>query len=404
MMLKMYRFFLFYCFFISSFAYLQAQHCATPDSAIWRKPNTAFQKMPSGILTIPVVVHVVWKDDEDNISNEQIQSQIDALNRDFQQKNDQSKITSDFLPLAANVGIEFCLAKTDPKGKATTGITRTKTSYDNVWQTMGTTLNNPTPRRRIYYTILEGRDAWDTKKYLNIWVGKLGGGKAGYGTFPNAIKSEDVDGIVVDPNFFGTIGTAANNAGFNLGRTAVHEVGHYLNLLHPWGNGISNFNCSSDDMVDDTPKQEEAISNCPNTFVFHCGKKVMTMNFMNFVYDDCMSMFTNGQKTRMLDALMAFRGELLTSSACQSVTSNDNILNRQIEIYPNPANDELKIVLRDIESANFTIFDIAGKPIEQGKLTNYNNFINVSNFAAGFYQVGINIENNYMLKPLVIQH
>jgi hypothetical protein len=86
------------------------------------------------------------------------------------------------------------------------------------------------------------------------------------------------------------------------------------------------------------------------------------------------------------------------------VTSNDNILNRQIEIYPNPANDELKIVLRDIESANFTIFDIAGKPIEQGKLTNYNNFINVSNFAAGFYQVGINIENNYMLKPLVIQH
>jgi Pregnancy-associated plasma protein-A/Secretion system C-terminal sorting domain len=301
------------------------------------------------------------------------------------------------------VGIEFCLAKTDPKGKATTGITRTQTSYATVWGTMGTSQSNPTPRRRIYYSILEGRDAWDTKKYLNIWVGRLGNGKAGYGSFPNATKPEDVDGIVVDPQFFGTVGTAANNAGYNQGRTAVHEVGHYLNLFHPWGTSVSNFDCNGDDFVADTPKQEEAVTNCPSTFVFHCGKKVMTMNFMNFVYDDCMSMFTLGQKTRMLDALMNYRADLLNSTACQSITALYNALNNNVLVYPNPARENVTIELKDIEKANYTLYDLAGRVVAQGDLQQHKNSINVADLAAGFYQLGLSNGHQITFKSLVIQ-
>lgn len=358
-----------------------------------------------GKLTIPVVVHIVWKEPLENISDEQVLSQIEALNRDFQQKNDQSNIPSEFKPLAANVDIEFCLAKTDPKGKATSGITRTQTSYGDVWAKMATTLSNPTPRRRIYHTILEGHDAWDTQKYLNIWVGKLGNGKAGYSTFPDAIKPEDTDGIVIDPTFFGTVGTAANNAGFNLGRTAVHEIGHYLNLYHPWGSGSTNFDCKGDDFVTDTPVPVEAISGYPTGLVFGCdNKRVITMNFMNFVQDNWMSMFTEGQKQRMLNAIQQYRSSLVNSTACNSVLSADNILIDNVLVYPNPAKNVLNIEFNR-ENTNETIFqiyDISGRVVQQGVCNNSKNIINIDNLEVGFYQIGINIENHNIIKRFLV--
>lgn len=381
----------------------KAQRCATPDSDITLSEAQTENQSATirAKITIPVVVHVVWKEDSENISDEQIKSQIEALNRDFQQLNDQSQITSDFRPLAANVGIEFCLAQTDPRGKPTSGITRTRTSYTNVWAQLGTTLNNPTPRRRIYYDILEGHDAWDTQKYLNIWVGKLGNGKAGYGTFPNATKPEDVDGVVVDPNFFGTTGSALLNSGFSLGRTAVHEVGHYLNLYHLWGNGASNFDCSGDDLVADTPQQEEAISGCPSSFIFQCGKKAMTMNFMNFVYDDCMSMFTEGQKQRMLAALSTYRQALTQSAACNPVATDELFLT-QIILAPNPTTDYLNITLPvHITQCSYVIMDIAGRVLQSGNCEQSKNTIDISGFPIGYYQVGMNIENKIVVKPFI---
>lgn len=369
----------------------------------------AIAQLPSamvrGKVTIPVVVHIVWKEPLENISDAQILSQIEALNRDFQQKNDQSNIPAEFKPLAANIDIEFCLAKTDPKGKATTGITRTQTSYSDVWSRMGTTQSNPTPRRRIYHSILEGHDAWDTKKYLNIWVGKLGNGKAGYGTFPNNIKPEDTDGIVIDPTFFGTVGTAGNNAGFNLGRTAVHEVGHYLNLYHPWGSGSTNFDCKGDDFVEDTPIPVEAISGYPTGNVFGCeNKRVITMNFMNFVQDNWMTMFTNGQKERMLNALEEYRKDLINSAACNSVSNKDNQLVNSILLYPSPAKDILNIDFNEQEliGASFQIFDVSGRVVEIGVLSESKNIINISNFTPGFYQIGINIENYNIIKRFLV--
>lgn len=369
----------------------------------------AIAQLPSamvrGKVTIPVVVHIVWKEPLENISDAQILSQIEALNRDFQQKNDQSNIPAEFKPLAANIDIEFCLAKTDPKGKATTGITRTQTSYSDVWSRMGTTQSNPTPRRRIYHSILEGHDAWDTKKYLNIWVGKLGNGKAGYGTFPNNIKPEDTDGIVIDPTFFGTVGTAGNNAGFNLGRTAVHEVGHYLNLYHPWGSGSTNFDCNGDDFVEDTPIPVEAISGYPTGNVFGCeNKRVITMNFMNFVQDNWMTMFTNGQKERMLNALEEYRKDLINSAACNSVSNKDNQLVNSILLYPSPAKDILNIDFNEQEliGASFQIFDVSGRVVEIGVLSESKNIINISNFTPSFYQIGINIENHNIIKRFLV--
>ncbi|MFZ4544029.1 MAG: zinc-dependent metalloprotease [Saprospiraceae bacterium] len=371
---------------------LEAQTCSVSEQVITVDlKESTIRTPPTGELIIPVVVHVVWKDIADNISDEQIFSQIDALNRDFNQLNDQSALSADFKPLAANINMKFCLARQDPKGNFTSGITRTRTNYDNIWSQMGATLADPIPRRRIYRNILEGHDSWDPTRYLNIWVGKLGNGKAGYGTFPGVLKAEDSDGIVVDPNFFGTVGTAANNSNFNQGRTAVHEIGHYLNLYHPWGQGASNFDCKADDLVEDTPRQEEAVYGCPSAFIFQCGNKVMSMNFMNFVSDNCMSLFTKGQKIRMVDALMSYRADLLRSNACQAVDSRDISEEFMCKVYPNPTEDNLYVTFLSAAKRTYSISDLTGRILQTGHLDSENNSLNVSTFAAGFYQLGINI-------------
>lgn len=388
------RIILFFILLLWSQSALFAQQCAVPDHH-QGKPAAAMERTPPvGKITIPVVVHIVWKQDAENISDAQVESQIAALNRDFQQLNDQSNVTPDFRPLIANVGLEFCLAKIDPKGRATSGITRTQTSYDNVWSQKGTTQSNLTPRRRIYHGILEGHDAWDTTRYLNIWVGKLGNGKLGYSTFPTGRKSDEIDGIVIDPFYFGTIGTATQNTNFSLGRTATHEVGHYLNLMHPWGNLVSNFDCSGDDGVGDTPQQEEAVTGCPSSFVFHCGKKVMTMNFMNFAHDQCMTMFTLGQKERMLNALMTYRVGLINSAACNPINSNDNILINNILAYPNPMKNELNIDLKQYSNINYIITDLAGKVMLAGILEEGKNQIEVQDFPKGIYIFGASHDKN----------
>jgi hypothetical protein len=125
------------------------------------------------------------------------------------------------------------------------------------------------------------------------------------------------------------------------------------------------------------------------------------MNFMNFVYDDCMTMFTEGQKKRMLAALMTHRAGLLNSSVCNPVATTDNLLTNNVLMYPNPVQDELTVELLGYTEAQYRIFDVAGRQIADGILTYDKNFINVATFAPGFYQIGINIENQYVYKPIV---
>jgi len=175
----------------------------------------------AGPITIPVVVHVVYNNASENISVAQVDSQIKALNRDYQAKNtDKSKVPVVWNGLVADVKIKFELATKDPKGNSTDGITRTKTAETSFGTDDG-----------VKSSATGGIDAWPTDKYLNIWVCNLGEGLLGYAQFPGGPAA--TDGVVILNIGFGTVGTAA--APYNLGRTTVHEVGHWLNLNHIWG-------------------------------------------------------------------------------------------------------------------------------------------------------------------------
>ena len=195
------------------------------------------------VITIPVVVHVVYNTAVQNISDSQIDSQIRILTEDYRMQNaDISKIPEPFKPLAADAKIEFKLAVRDPDGNPTNGITRTftrETSFDS--------FSNP-----VKFNSTGGKDAWPRDKYLNIWVCNLSGGLLGYSQFPGGPAA--TDGVVMDYQYFGDIGTAT--APFDKGRTTTQEVGYWLNLRHIWGDDFGA--CTGSDQVDDTPNQADA--------------------------------------------------------------------------------------------------------------------------------------------------
>ncbi len=275
------------------------------------------------IITIPTVVHIIHNGATQNISEAQILSQIQALNNDFRRRNlDAANTPDQFLDIAADIEIEFCLASVDPNGFETTGITRTPTST-NFFGFNDEIKSNATG----------GQDPWNTADYLNIWVGSLGGGLLGYAQFPGL--NPLTDGIVIDYQAFGTTGTAT--APFDLGRTATHEVGHWLNLRHIWGDG----GCSVDDGVADTP-----LAGAPNFSSLPCTHPGtnscieasgdlpdMFQNFMDLSDDACMNLFTLGQKDRMrrLFEPAGDRVSLLSSQGCANngalATCTDNFIN-----------------------------------------------------------------------------
>ena len=238
--------------------------------------------LPNGDIEIPVVVNVLYKTNAQNISLTQIQSQIDVLNRDFAGTNSDLSFTpSQFNPvLAGDVRVRFVLE---------TPINRKKTNK-NSWQ-----LNDGMKK-----TQTGGIAATSPTTKLNLWVCNLAGGYLGYAQFPGG--PEETDGVVVDDNAMGTTGTA--QAPFNKGRTATHEVGHWLNLYHIWGDAT----CGSD-LVNDTPPHRTYNFGCPGTINITCTNNTttnpfgftreMTVNYMDYTDDACMVMFTNAQKSRM---------------------------------------------------------------------------------------------------------
>ena len=244
-------------------------------------------------IVIPVVVHVVWFGADENISDDQIQSQIDVLNKDFNRRNiDQDQIPSIFREVVGDAGIEFYLATADPDGNPTKGIIRRQTSFIDIAD-QGELWDN----KRIYYQAQGSSDAWDSKTYLNIWVSRMND-YLGYATKPGEANILE-DGVVIDPRVFGRIGQVASP--LNLGRTTTHEVGHYLNLEHLWGDEIDD--CTTDDFVEYTPCQARPYYGCPEHPQISCGSRDQLMNFMDYVADQCMFLFTQGQKDRMLATL-----------------------------------------------------------------------------------------------------
>lgn len=271
------------------------------------------------VIRIPVVVHVLHHTDEENMGDDQIASQIDALNRDYRLQNpDREDIPQPFQPFAADTLIEFALAVRDPNGLATTGITRTLTSIDEFPYDP----TDPLATEKLDELIKNdefGMPAWPRDSYLNLWVCGLSGGLLGYAQFPGG--PDATDGVVVLNRAFGTNGTAAPP--FNGGRTAVHEVGHWLNLLHIWGDDRGG--CSRSDEVSDTPNQADSNASDVRKESFPhitCNNQPngdMFMNYMDYVDDDTMVMFTKGQLVRINATLSGPRASLAQSQGLTPV-------------------------------------------------------------------------------------
>ncbi len=276
--------------------------------AIERQTENYVKAHPNGerlVVTIPVVVHVVYKAAGENITNAQIQSQIDVLNADFRKLNaDASLVPAAWSSIAADCEVNFCLAQRDPAGNATTGIERRLT-----------TVTSFSTNDAMKYYAQGGLDIWDRTKYLNLWSCNMGGGILGYAQFPGGAAA--TDGVVILYSAFGSGGSAA--APFNKGRTGTHEVGHWLNLYHIWGDDGTG--CNGSDNVSDTPNQADENYGCPAFPQVSCSNGAngdMFMNYMDYTDDACMYMFTAGQKTRM-QALFAAGGArvgLTTSNGC----------------------------------------------------------------------------------------
>ena len=291
----------------------------------------------TGIVRIPVVVHVVWNTAAQNVSDAQIQSQLNALNADFRRTNsDAGSVPSYFAGVAADARIEFALAVRDPNCSPTNGVTRTNTS---------TTGFTTATRNNVKSAATGGADPWPSDRYLNMWVANFTDTLLGFATFPGSPAA--LDGFVVRTSAFGTTGTAA--APFNLGRTATHEIGHWLNLLHIWGDDTGDPDeCLGSDECADTPNQADETYGNPSGVRISCGNGPngdMYMNYMDYTDDAGMFMFTQDQALRMNAALSVARASILASDGLIPVSGGgstpdlwmqDNADDTGVEPDPSP--------------------------------------------------------------------
>jgi hypothetical protein len=259
------------------------------------------------LVTIPVVFHVLYNTTAQNLSDARIMAQLDVLNKDFARLNaDASNTPAVFQGVAANTNIQFCLATVNPTGGATTGIIR-----------KSTTVSSFSSNDAMKYDAQGGSSAWPANQYLNIWVCNLGGGLLGYAQFPGGASA--TDGVVLLTGSVGGPSAPGTSTPYNLGRTGTHEVGHWLNLRHIWGDA----NCGSD-LVSDTPTQQTSNYGCPAFPRVTCSNGPngdMFMNYMDYTDDACMNMFTAGQSTRAqaLFGAGGARAGLMTSPGCGTV-------------------------------------------------------------------------------------
>lgn len=377
--------------------------------------KTSAGKLNSTIIKIPVVVHVVYKNATQNIADSMIYSQLIVLNECFRKQNSNFNTTRTlFDTIGTDTEIEFCLANFDPNGNPTSGIIRKQapagSSFDPI-------LNNDKVKKPTF----GGDTAWPASKYLNIWITDMSiFGQTfvlGYATFPGANPA--LDGVVIQYNYFGKYA----NPGF-LGRTTVHEVGHWLGLRHIWADDDNGQNaqavyCDSTDFVDDTPNAgPKSQSDCDKTkntctldAVYWGGVSPPDMieNYMDYSSDDCMTLFTKGQKARMYSFLnsnperMAIKTSTAGCNVISSIISRD-FFNSLVEVFPVPANDILNIKLKASFSntIDIMIFNTEGKLILRKSTSEQDPKLNIQHLPNGIYSVRIQNEDNFALKKLII--
>lgn len=322
---------------------------------------------------IPVVFHVLHLNGPENVSDDQINYAMEALNEDFNKQNwDTMNVVPAFADNIADIGVTFKLAKLDPDGNPTTGINRIYTNLTNYGWEDSSKINQ-----------------WPPHKYLNVWVSKsLNGYAAAYAWYPEyAEYYPELDGIMMQYDYLGYTGTAGEYARHVL----THEVGHYLNLKHTWDDMIGSGPCG-DDEVPDTPITQS--SGC-DLDLSGCNPPVIenVQNFMTGSY--CNVMFTEGQKERMINCLNSPVGGrsnlwqhenlvetgLIENTAAIAAVSKDGFY-----VYPNPATDELMVSVSQGVFETVLLYDLFGNTIDyDGVVQNDQLRINVSGLAAGTY-------------------
>ena len=300
------------------------------------------------------------------------------LNQDFRKKNkDVAYIPAAFRNVAADARIEFRLATIDPSGLTTDGIVRRSTGVTAFG------LDD-----RIKSSLLGGDDAWNRDQYLNLWVGNLSGGMMGYASVPGCAAEND--GVVIKYTAFGN--TSNLQAPFNKGRTAVHEIGHWLGLRHIWGDA----DCG-DDKIEDTPPQSGPTRGCPSGVIATCTSGAagnMYMNFMDFTNDECTNMFTLGQTMRMRELFNSggSRVALLGSDKARGAVEDGELPEgtaNKISLYPNPAVDFVKLTLNQSNAERIIIYNNLGQIAKQFAVTNKQMDLNVRDLKNGMYFISL---------------
>ena len=365
-------------------------------SQLLNNPNSNITYSENGtnvVVTIPVVVHILYKNAEQNISDAQINSQITILNNDYRKLNTDftSVVPAAFQPLGADLEINFVLAKRTMGNQPTTGIERKLVANSFIFE------DN-------YYTA-DGLAAWDTYNYLNMWVGRFTDTSLLGFAYPPGALGQPYDGLCIGDPFFGNTGTAI--APYNQGRTATHEIGHYFNLAHPWGNGNGSTGSScgvgnNSDSVSDTPSTSGPYDGCPSfpDNSYACTATTngsMFMNYMDYVYDACMALFSVGQKTRALAALNGPRSGLLTSQGGISLGNSEFDNNFSFSLNPNPTSGNFVINSPNVLVDKIQIINNLGQIISTIFLSQNNSSVEISDLATGIYFVKL-YNNERILK------
>lgn len=378
--------------------------------------NTPLKKTDE-VYTIPVVFHVVYNTEEQNIADSVILNQLEVLNQDYSRQNpDTVNMRADFDDIKGYPNIAFRLATIDPDGNPTTGITRTETNKESFADF--TIINGFDVLEQVKQTDAGGKDPWDQERYLNIWICNMSlAGQTfllGYATPPVGLDNWPAgqtdglnDGVVVQYQTVGSNNPNPLDMGQGpldvKGRTLTHEVGHYLGLRHIWGDG----DCLEQDGIDDTPNADdqsdfdcnETKNTCEDD-IFGVDLPDMIENYMDYSAESCQNSFTQGQVVHMRTVLENERDGLINDNPA-SVFENNPVA---VNVYPNPMKEVLNISVAQGEIASYELISLNGASVKNGSIDQQHTTLSLSGIEKGIYILKlVSTDRNSILTKKVVK-